>query len=29
LKLLLGKNSKLARKKDKHPEVKFLPRQYR
>ncbi|MFX8628921.1 hypothetical protein ABTM53_22605, partial [Acinetobacter baumannii] len=23
------KNSKLARKKDKHPEVKFLPRQYR
>ncbi|EPN6168112.1 hypothetical protein, partial [Acinetobacter baumannii] len=24
-----GKNSKLARKKDKHPEVKFLPRQYR
>ncbi|MFH3855116.1 hypothetical protein WAH70_16390, partial [Acinetobacter baumannii] len=22
-------NSKLARKKDKHPEVKFLPRQYR
>ncbi|ENW01164.1 crotonase/enoyl-CoA hydratase family protein [Acinetobacter calcoaceticus] len=29
LKLLLGKNSKLARKKDKHPEVNFLPRQYK
>lgn len=28
LKLLLGKNSKLARKKDKNPEVQFLPRQY-
>lgn len=29
LKLLLGKNSQLARKKDKHPEVTFLPRQYK
>ena len=29
LKLLLGKNSRLARKKDKHPEVEFLPRQYK
>ncbi len=29
LKLLLGKNSKLARKKDKNPEVQFLPRQYK
>lgn len=29
LKLLLGKNSKLARKKDKNPDVQFLPRQYR
>ena len=29
LKLLLGKNSKLARKKDKNPEVQFLPRQFR
>lgn len=29
LKLLLGKNSKLARKKDKNPNVQFLPRQYR
>lgn len=28
LKLLLGKNSRLARQKDKHPEVEFLPRQY-
>lgn len=28
LKLLLGKNSKLARKKDKNPEIQFLPRQY-
>ena len=28
LKLLLGKNSKLARKKDKNPDVQFLPRQY-
>lgn len=29
LKLLLGKNSRIARKKDKHPEVEFLPRQYK
>ena len=29
LKLLLGKNSQLARKKDKNPEVQFLPRQYK
>lgn len=29
LKLILGKNSKLARKKDKTPEVQFLPRQYK
>ena len=29
LKLLLGKNSQLARKKDKHPEIQFLPRQYK
>lgn len=29
LKLLLGKNSLIARKKDKNPEVKFLPRQYK
>lgn len=29
LKLLLGKNSQLARKKDKDPEVQFLPRQYK
>ena len=29
LKLLLGKNSKLARKKDKNPDVQFLPRQYK
>ena len=29
LKLLLGKNSRLARKKDKNPEVEFLPRQYK
>ena len=29
LKLLLGKNSRLARKKDKQPETSFLPRQYR
>ena len=29
LKLLLGKNSKLARQKDKKPEVQFLPRQYK
>ncbi|TCM66762.1 enoyl-CoA hydratase/carnithine racemase [Acinetobacter calcoaceticus] len=29
LKLLLGKNSQLARKKDKNPEVEFQPRQYR
>ena len=29
LKLLLGKNSSLARKKDKNPEVEFLPRQYK
>jgi len=28
LKLLLGKNSQLARKKDKNPEVQFQPRQY-
>ena len=29
LKLLLGKNSQIARKKDKKPELKFLPRQYK
>ena len=29
LKLLLGKNSQIARKKDKNPEVEFLPRQYK
>ena len=29
LKLLLGKNSQIARKKDKNPELKFLPRQYK
>ncbi|MGN9714108.1 crotonase/enoyl-CoA hydratase family protein [Acinetobacter variabilis] len=29
LKLLLGKNSQLARKKDKNPDVQFVPRQYR
>ncbi len=28
LKLLLGKNSQLARKKDKNPEVTFAPRQF-
>ncbi|WP_374529183.1 crotonase/enoyl-CoA hydratase family protein [Acinetobacter sp.] len=28
LKLLLGKNSQLARKKDKQPEVQFVPRQF-
>lgn len=29
LKLLLGKNSVLARKKDKNPDVEFLPRQFK
>lgn len=29
LKLLLGKNSQLARKKDKNPEIQFLARQYK
>lgn len=29
LKLLLGKNSQIARKKDKQPELEFLPRQYK
>lgn len=29
LKLLLGKNSQIARKKDKQPEIEFLPRQYK
>ncbi|OUY05577.1 crotonase/enoyl-CoA hydratase family protein [Acinetobacter populi] len=29
LRLLLGKNSQLARKKDKQPDTTFLPRQYR
>ncbi len=29
LKLLLGKNSKLARKKDKNPDIQFSPRQYK
>lgn len=29
LKLLLGKNSQIARKKDKNPEINFLPRQYK
>ncbi|NOZ96295.1 MAG: enoyl-CoA hydratase, partial [Gammaproteobacteria bacterium] len=24
-----GKNSRLARQKDKHPETEFLPRQYK
>lgn len=28
LKLLLGKNSKIARRKDKHPETSFSPRQF-
>lgn len=28
LKLLLGKNSRLARQKDKNPDIQFLPRQY-
>ncbi len=28
LKLLLGNNSKLARKKDKNPDIQFLPRQF-
>lgn len=28
LKLLLGKNSKIARQKDKHPETSFSPRQF-
>jgi enoyl-CoA hydratase/carnithine racemase len=28
LKLLLGKNSQLARKKDKQPDTSFLPRQF-
>lgn len=28
LKLILGKNSKIARKKDKQPEMDFLPRQF-
>ncbi len=28
LKLLLGKNSRLARQKDQQPDVQFLPRQY-
>ncbi|ANF83164.1 enoyl-CoA hydratase [Acinetobacter sp. NCu2D-2] len=28
-KLLLGKNSQLARKKDKNPDINFLPRQYK
>ncbi|OTG83194.1 enoyl-CoA hydratase [Acinetobacter sp. ANC 4558] len=28
-KLLIGKNSQLARKKDKHPDVQFLARQYK
>lgn len=29
LKLILGKNSQIARKKDKNPELIFLPRQYK
>lgn len=29
LKLLLGKNSQIARKKDKQPNVQYLPRQYK
>ncbi len=29
LKLLLGKNSQMARKKDKQPDVQYLPRQYK
>lgn len=29
LKLLLGKNSQLARKKDKNPDIEFLPRQFK
>ena len=29
LKLLIGKNSQIARKKDKNPEIQFLPRQYK
>ena len=29
LKLLLGKNSQIARKKDKNPDVEFLPRQFK
>ena len=29
LKLLLGKNSQIARNKDKQPELEFLPRQYK
>ena len=29
LKLLLGKNSQIARKKDRYPEILFQPRQYR
>lgn len=29
LKLLLGKNSQIARKKDKNPEVQYLPRQFK
>lgn len=29
LKLLLGKNSQIARKKDKHPELEYQPRQYK
>lgn len=29
LKLLLGKNSQIARKKDKNPELEFLPRQFK
>lgn len=28
LKLLLGKNSRLARQKDKNPQIEFLPRQF-
>ncbi|NEU34030.1 enoyl-CoA hydratase, partial [bacterium LRH843] len=29
LKLLLGINSQIARKKDKQPDVQYLPRQYK
>lgn len=29
LRLILGKNSRIARKKDKQPDAQFLPRQYR